>query len=67
MNVPTRQLATLCFATTMIAVLCGSRTEAQPLGDLRYPKPVRLSFHGKIDGSEVIEITPTHAHWTHRH
>ena len=67
MIVPTYQRATMCFAAMLIAMLWGDTTEAQPLVDLRYPKPVRLSFHGKIDGSEVIEITPTHAHWTHRH
>lgn len=67
MTVPARRLAVVCFATMMIAVLCVARTEAQPLMDLRYPQPVRLSFHGKIDGSEVIEITPTHAYWIHRH
>lgn len=64
----TTKLATIFFATMIVAILCGGRAEAQPLGhDLQYPKPVRLAFHGTIDGSEVIEITSSHAHWTHRH
>ncbi len=68
MTMTAPQLATVCFATTMVfTILGGSRTEVQPLKSPRYPQPVRLAFHGKIDGSEIIEITPTHAHWTHRH
>ena len=29
------------------------------------PEQITLSFRGRVDGSERIEITPTHAYWRH--
>jgi hypothetical protein len=60
--------ATVCFTALIVANLVCSASVAQPLKEqLEYPKPIRLTFHGKIDGSELIEISATHAHWQHRH
>ncbi len=62
-----RQKRTILLTSSIVLLLCHV-SAAQPLGEqVAYPKPVRLTFHGKIDGSEIIEISATHAHWIHRH
>lgn len=67
MNVfgPTRHR--FCLLLVISLLLCRAAA-AQPLKETsECHKPVRLTFHGKIDGSEIIEISATHAHWIHRH
>jgi len=46
----------LCFANVSLAA-----SEELPANRLR------LTFHGHVDGSELLEITQTHALWTNRH
>ena len=60
-------VATICYLCVVLATF-PSPVTAQPVKQqLEFPKPVRLTFHGTIDGSEIIEISATHAHWIHRH
>ncbi len=64
----TPKIAKFCFAMVTLAMFCQSGAKAQPPAQgTDNDQPVRLTFHGKIDGSEILEITPTHAHWIHRH
>jgi len=42
-----------------------ARPVARPISPQTAEKEVVLSFEGQIDGSEKIEITRSHAHWTH--
>lgn len=57
---------TLFLGMLATAILCCGSAVAQPLGNFKYPKPIRLTFHGEIDGSELIEISATHARWTRK-
>ena len=65
---PARQLVRV-GAVLMLTFAIVSETAAQPITSVS-DRPVsgeyRLSFRGQIDGSEIIELSDTHAWWTHR-
>lgn len=56
-------------AILMLILATVSEAAAQPITSVP-DRPVsgeyRLSFRGQIDGSEIIELSDTHAWWTHR-
>lgn len=56
-------------AMLMLTLATVPEAVAQPITSVP-DRPVsgeyRLSFRGRIDGSEIIELSDTHAWWTHR-
>ena len=65
---PVHRLASVA-GLMMLIVATVSETAAQPITavpDRVVSNEYRLSFRGRIDGSEIIELSDTHAWWTHR-
>lgn len=60
---------TISAAFLLLPFVLASESAAQPVGPVTArpaPNEYRLTFVGRIDGSEVIEISETHAWWSHR-